>query len=219
MARVRWLLFPCLFLGACASTPPLQEISMADTSSVLLGSRKAPYERHHRWKDWSVQVRTLPNQNGPISWYEVSIARIVKDEEKLLQRNVHDAEGAIQATWLEDVKGTGWPVLILFMNDGGKGRYGFLRMLECDATGSRVMENPPTPRSLLAGYRGGDVWSWDEGNLTRKFSLYREGDEPGQPTGGARFIRYTWEGGRWRQRYKDEAPPETEGTSDGSSAP
>jgi hypothetical protein len=107
---------------------------------------------------------------------------------------------------LDDVKKNGWPVLLLFTSDGGNAHYGSLRLLECRDSGLRVLAGPNTARALLEGYRGSDTWHCDQGVLTREFPIYIEGDETGVPQGGRRVIRYTWENGRWRVRFHNEAP-------------
>jgi hypothetical protein len=202
--------FPAIFclLPLCACTTVHPKLMVATTTST--GSRpvpeKPPYEKHHRWKDWSVWVRELPVLPGHMVWYEVQAGRVSNGKEDVVRRATYDSDGEIRQTWMGDLKGNGWPVLILFISDTGKGRYGFLRLIECRGDGFRVLQGPNTPRKLLEGYRGSDAWDWKEGELIREFPLYREGDEPGEPRGGESTIGYKWIKGKWRVRFHREPP-------------
>lgn len=151
-------------------------------------------------------MRALPVQPGRMVWYEVQAGRVSNGKEDVLRRATYDTDGEIQRTWMGDLKGTGWPVLILFMSDTGKGRYGFLRLIECRGDGFRILQGPNTPRKLLEGYRGSDMWDWKDGEIIRQFPLYKDGDEPGAPQGGMSTIWYKWIKGKWRVRFHREPP-------------
>jgi hypothetical protein len=204
MNRFLRVLLCLLPLCACATSRPKGAASQGRLFVPSAASEKLPYEKHHRWKDWSVWVKALPVQPGHMVWYEVQAGRVSNEKEDILRRTTYDADGEVQQTWLSDLKGAGWPVLILFMSDTGKGHYGFLRLIECRGDGFRNLPVPNTPHQLLEGYRGGDVWDWKDGELVRQFPLYVEGDEPGTPQGGKCIIWYKWIKGKWHVRYQHE---------------
>jgi hypothetical protein len=203
MRRFLFTLLCVLSLCACASVG-MKKDNLNPRSFSSTVTPKLPYERTLHWKDWLVRVRALPSDAGEMAWFEVRTSRVRDDIEEKLLRTTYDAEGILQQSWLVDLKGNGWPVLILFLSDEGKGRYGFLRLVECRETGFRALENPNTPRALLTGYRGGDVWRWEAGVLIREFPLYKAEDEMGSPTDGRRLLRYQWDKGKWRVRFQTQ---------------
>jgi hypothetical protein len=145
----------------------------------------------------------------------------VKDEEKLLQRKRPRRRKAPSSdSGLRIVKGTGLAVLILFRTMGAKPLW-----IRTDARVRRDgVPRPwriPHPTFPHGGSRGGDVLVVGRGKHDPASSLEgpydREGDDPGQPTGGHRFIRlYLGRRTLASTPTRMRLPPETEGTSDGS---
>lgn len=208
--RFERILLACAFLCAGCGTTPVRRAG-AMPSIDLPGSSAAPFETALRWKDWRIVVRVLSSGEGRVTWYEVRSSRVGPGGERLIQRTTYDSDGVPAGAWLSDLRGNGWPVLVLAFTDGGRMRYGSIRLIQCDERGFHALAAPNTLRTLLDGYRGGDRWGCDERGLTRVFPIYMEGDEPGSPSGGERLLRYQWKGGQWRVRYHNEKPPASSG--------
>jgi len=193
------------FSLGCRTVPthPLATVT-GDPNRAFAGQ---PYERYHRWKDWRVTVLERPQGPGTLTWYQVQASRSKSDGEVPLYMNTFDTEGILERTWLEDVRHNGWPTLVVFTRSQGTGAYGSLRLLECGPKGFRARPAPRASVKQLVGYRGHDEWRWEDDSLFRVFPIYRTNDPDDSPGGGRRTLRYNWEKGKWRLRFKNEPGP------------
>ena len=164
-----------------------------------------PYEKHYEWKDWRIEVREVPGDGSALSWYSVSVSRVVDGAETPKYKSVFDADARIQRTWLADVRRNGWPDLVIFTSSGGGNAPGSLRILECLEKGFHRVKPPVAPDKLLKGYRGGDDWDLKEGSLVRRFPLYG-GEDGNTYTGAVREVRFKWEKGRFGVKYRTIDP-------------
>ncbi|GEM_PF-2463734 len=201
-----------LFVVGCGHAPATRIQTAPGTSGRAFAGE--PYERHHRWKDWRVTVLERPQNPASLTWYQVQVSRSQSDGEVPLYMNTFDSEGVLERTWLEDVRGNGWPTLVVFTRSRGTGAYGSLRLLECGPKGFRARPAPRASARQLAGYRGHDEWRWEDDSLFRVFPIYRLNDPDDAPGGGQRTLRYNWKKGKWRFRFKNEdAPPPSQSTT------
>jgi hypothetical protein len=111
-------------------------------------------------------------------------------------------------TYLTDLTGEGRPALVVATASTGKDAYGAVRILQCGEKGLRALPSPKAGARLLEGYRGRDQWGLEGRSLVRTFPVHLPGDDPEAPTGGLRTVRFDWEKGRWRVRYRTD-PPKT----------
>jgi hypothetical protein len=109
-----------------------------------------------------------------------------------------EADGRITNVEVEDLDANGYPEIYVYVTSAGSGSYGSLIAYASNTNKSMSEIYLPSledDAEVSRGYMGHDEFAVGEGNLIRRFPVYREGDSNAEPSGGTRQIQYKLEAG------------------------
>lgn len=136
---------------------------------------------------------TCPNQ-GSINALRIQPQGLKKDNAVILR----EIEGTVSGAEIGDLNGDGSPEIYVYVTSAGSGSYGSLVAYAANRKKSLTeIYLPPMQDDPKAskGYMGHDEFAVIENSLARRFSLYKEGDTNGKPSGGMRQIQYKLKAG------------------------
>ena len=131
---------------------------------------------------------TCPNQ-GSINQLKI-IPSGLKIDNSVIKREI---EGTVTGAEAADLNGDGSPEIYIYVTSAGSGSYGELVAYSANNNKSlseiylQPLENDPENSK---GYMGHDEFTVIEGNLARRFPIYKAGDINAKATGGMRQLQY-----------------------------
>jgi hypothetical protein len=192
-------------LFACSSSrepntqPTTTVASVADSTPV--GSSAAPTEQpgkpaaqalpddslHYRlvhWRDVSITVRVRGNQESELS------IKIDKPNEDLPEFATAWNGHLLGQVLVADLNQNNEPEIYLSAVDKGKLEFAEFRAYERGTNNFTRFDLPELTEKQRGGYRGGDLFWFDNLTICRAIKIYRTQDLDGKPTGGERRIYY-----------------------------
>lgn len=109
-----------------------------------------------------------------------------------------------------DLTGDGAPELALFSRTTGEI---VTETLDVYLMNGTTLSRLPVPDiEEKSGYRGGDRYHLEDNQIVRTIPVYRDGDQPGKPTGGTRALKYLFKDGAFTLYVQTEkaADPQVE---------
>lgn len=104
-----------------------------------------------------------------------------------------EIDGTVAGMEIADINNDGSPEIYIFVTSAGSGSYGHLIAYSANNRKSLseiylppITDDPDNSK----GYMGHDEFTVIENSLARRFSIYKEGDTNGKPTGGIRQLQY-----------------------------
>ena len=104
-----------------------------------------------------------------------------------------EIEGTVTGAEAADLNGDGSPEIYIYVTSAGSGSYGELVAYSANNNNSlseiylQPLENDPENSK---GYMGHDEFTVIEGNLARRFPIYKADDTNAKATGGMRQLQY-----------------------------
>jgi hypothetical protein len=121
---------------------------------------------------------------------------------------LHEIDGTITGAEVADLNSDGSPEVYVYSTSAGSGSYGSVTGVSVNKmkSASDIFMPPITEnKKLSAGYMGHDEFAVVEGNLVRRFPIYKAGDTNAKATGGLRQVNYKLKSGEagWVLRIKN----------------
>ncbi len=131
---------------------------------------------------------TCPNE-GSLNQLQIVPGGLEIDNSVIQQ----EVDGSVTGAEVADLNGDGSPEVYIFINSAGSGTYGSL--VAYSANNKKSLSGiylPPLEDDAKKskGYMGHDEFAVMEGNLARRFPIYKKDDTNANPTGGMRQLQY-----------------------------
>ncbi|MFC1683168.1 PliI family lysozyme inhibitor of I-type lysozyme [Candidatus Zixiibacteriota bacterium] len=140
-----------------------------------------------------IEASVPPGETSSIGSYLLSITF----PDGSIQRIPQKRDGVISRLWLDDLGGDGLLDLIVWTTSAGSGSYGSVMIFQRRG-GEFILQQPARlTAEQTSGYMGHDTYEVVDGQLYRRFPLYRAEDVNARPTGGQAKLRYSVAENSW----------------------
>ncbi len=119
----------------------------------------------------------------------------------------HEIDGSVRDAEVADLNEDGFPEVLVYITSAGSGSYGSVIAYSSNngkSMSQAFVDDIMEDEKASEGYMGHDVFTIYNGNLTRRFPLYNEGDTNAKPSGFNRQITYKLVDGEASRHFRME---------------
>lgn len=129
---------------------------------------------------------------------EVTVTATASGEQLSVEPGTEKIDGTVVGADVEDMDGNGFPEVYIYVTNNDDKKSGKLVAFGSNSGKSLTpIYLPPLDQveGALEGYRGGDELQVVENRLVQRWSVYKEGDADGAPSGGTKQVQWRLEPG------------------------
>lgn len=171
-----------------ATTAPVETVATENTKAVeptpVVSLDDTLHLRQVNWRDVRITVRVRGNADSELS------IKITKPNEELPEFVTGWSGNLLGQVLVADLNQNNEPEIFIAAVEPKKLEYAAFRAFERGANNYMRFDLPELTEKQNGGYRGGDLFWFDNLTICRAIKIYRTQDLDGKPTGGERRIYY-----------------------------